>query len=118
MRICIFWPLCWRKSARAVTVPFPKSAKFIENRREIRGVKVLEAPEFSGRMDYYAEELKRLIRESYKIVVSCVSDERKRSLSEFAERMEISAGPGVLTYVSGVLPLGLSASELARLLSR
>ena len=99
------------KIGAAVTMPFTKSAKFIEKPAEIRGVKVLEAPEFSGRMDYYAEELKRLIRESYKIVVSCVSDERKRSLREFAERMEISAGPGVLTYVSGVLPRGFLLPE-------
>lgn len=81
------------KIGAAVTMPFPKAAKFIEKPAEIRGVKVLEAPEFSGRMDYYAEELKRLIRESYKIVVSCVSDERKRSLSESPSEWRSVRGP-------------------------
>lgn len=95
----------------AVTVPFPKSLKFIEKSSEVRSVRVTDTPEFGGRMDHYAEELQHLLRESYHVTVSCVSGEREQSLRDFAERMEILTDRGELTYVEGVLPRGFVLPE-------
>lgn len=97
----------------AVTLPFQKKPKYIEKTAAAMSLKILDAPEFGGRMDHYAEELNRLIREQYRIVIACASEERARSLSEFADRMEIERAQEYISYASGCLPHGLLLPESA-----
>ncbi len=95
----------------AVTLPFQKTPRHVRHAAASMSVNVLSAPEFDGRMDHYAEELRRLIRERYRITIVCVSEERARSLSEFAERMEVEHVEERVSYVNGFLPHGMLLPE-------
>lgn len=99
-----------RRFGGAVTMPFRKTPLFVGQSELSASVNVASAPEFGGRMDHYAEELRRLIREGYRITVSCVSQERVKNLSEFAERTEIE-GAEQIQYVEGFLPQGVILPE-------
>ena len=102
-----------KRIGAAVTLPFQKRAKYIDEEAASMSLNVLSAPEFDGRMDHYADELKRLIREQYHIFIACVSEERAHSLAEFAERMEVEHAQKYISYVSGFLPHGLLLPESA-----
>ena len=95
----------------AVTMPFRKTPMFVENPVLSASLNAAAVPEFGGRMDHYAEELRRLIREEYQITVACVSGERAKNLSEFAGRMELAAGPDQIRYIEGFLPHGILLPE-------
>ncbi len=94
-----------RKYGGAVSLPFQKKAKLIDD-VEHANISVLTVPEFEGRMDYYAKELRRLLEEKYIVRIACGSEERIKNLQEFARRMEIDAQPESLIYEEGVLPHG------------
>lgn len=100
-----------KRCGGAVTVPFRKTPMFVENIVFSASLNAETVPEFGGRMDHYAEELRRLIRENYHITIACVSGERVKNLSEFAGRMELNAGPDQIEYAEGFLPHGILLPE-------
>lgn len=102
------------KIGAAVTMTFQKTAAFLnQTAASALTIRVMDAPEFGGRMDHYAEELRRLVKERYTITVSCVSEERERNLKDFAMRMEIESGEEQIQYVNGFLPHGFLLPETA-----
>ena len=100
-----------KRCGGVVTVPFRKTPMFVENIVFSASLNAETVPEFGGRMDHYAEELRRLIRENYHITIACVSGERVKNLSEFAGRMELNAGPDQIEYAEGFLPHGILLPE-------
>ena len=87
-----------------ITMPFKKSPKFIECQRAVVELSFMDAVVCNGRMDYYETELRRLLKESYEIHVTCSTSERLTNLKNFAMRAEIA---GHIDYVDGILPSGL-----------
>ena len=58
----------------AVTMPFRKTPMFVENPVLSASLNAAAVPEFGGRMDHYAEELRRLIRENGVTIVMVLHD--------------------------------------------
>lgn len=96
------------KRNSVVTMPFKKQLKFIESQKAIVELSFMDAMVCNGRMDYYGNELKRLLKEHYEVHVACSTSERLSNLRDFAFRTEIT---GNVDYVEGILPSGLYITD-------
>lgn len=91
------------KRASLVTLPLKKTPKYIERLAANFSISCMPATVFNGRMDNYAGELKRLLKEGFSVTVACATAERQKSLADYAMREEIS---GNIDYREGYLPSG------------
>ena len=91
-----------------IAMPFKKAPKHVERLAANISINCVAAPVFNGRMDHYGTELKRLLKEGYEVHVTCGIEERKRSLSEYANRAEIE---GIVSYEEGFIPEGMYFPE-------
>ncbi|MBR5228806.1 MAG: transcription-repair coupling factor, partial [Firmicutes bacterium] len=87
-----------------ITMPFKKAPKHVEKLAANISINCVASPVFNGRMDHYGTELKRLLKEGYEIHVTCGTEERKKSLAEYANRAEIE---GEISYQEGFIPEGM-----------
>ena len=87
-----------------VTTPFLKKLEGIDTQAALVDVRCMAPPTLNGRMDLYGEEIRRLLKEGYRIHVACSDDSRIDGLRGFAERAGIE---GPVIYEQGVLPAGI-----------
>lgn len=91
------------KHVSLITMPFKKMPLHVDKLIGNHSINCVEAPVFNGRMDNYGKELRRLLKEGYEVHVACATSERKKNLSDFAERDEIT---GRVEYDEGFMPNG------------
>lgn len=79
------------KRPSLMTMPFNKTPKYTERLADMANINCVPAVVFSGRMDHYGEELRRLVKEGYEVHVVCATEERLKNLKDFAQRSELDA---------------------------
>ncbi len=77
------------KRPSLMTMPFNKTPKYAERLADTTNINCVPAAVFSGRMDHYGEELRRLVKEGYEVHVVCATEERLKNLRDFAQRSEL-----------------------------
>ncbi len=97
-----------QKRISIVTTQFVRKLEFIDKTSYAVSVSCMEAANCGGRMDYFAKEAKRLLKEDYEVHIVCSTEERKNSLWQFADSEDIH---GNIRFEIGYMPAGYYYSD-------
>lgn len=84
--------------ATFVLIPFLKPLDSMGKLEALLSLSSKQAVAFNGRMDFLEEEIKRLAKRDYRILITCSSQERKDNMTDFlrrfpeGEKVEIQLG--------------------------
>ena len=92
--------------------PFSQQIRFCDHLDEIEAIDARQAPLYAGHMDVFSTDLKRFIKNKYKITIACSSSDRMANLQEFLQNEGIYSKV-VLKY--GTLVCGCEFPDEKRL---
>ncbi|MBQ2058808.1 MAG: DEAD/DEAH box helicase, partial [Firmicutes bacterium] len=90
------------------TTPFAQQIRFADRLDEIRNVRAVQAPVFGGHMEMLGTELKRYLKNGYRVVIASSGGERADNIKEFLSRAGIESGVEVRV---GQLSLGMDLQD-------
>lgn len=85
---------CYNHRPIAFLSPFPKTIKGIEEYDSLETVQSSQMMRFSGHMELLESELKSYVNKNYKIYLTASTDERRKNLIEYCDRI------GVISFVN------------------
>ena len=87
-----------------IFTPFKQKIKGIESFEALYEIQGRPTPVFSGRLDFFEEELKNYIKRDYCVTIVCSTKERQESLKEFVDRNGLLGKVSILqgNLVTGV----------------
>ncbi|MBQ2042226.1 MAG: transcription-repair coupling factor [Firmicutes bacterium] len=66
--------------------PFSQQIRFAKELDALRHIEARQAPVYAGHMDVLETDLKRFVKEGYKVVIACSTPDRLVNLRDFLER--------------------------------
>lgn len=85
---------CYNHRPITFLSPFPKTIKGIEEYDNLETLQSSRMMNFNGHMELLESELKSYVKRNYKIYLTASTDERRKNLIEYCDRI------GVLSYVN------------------
>lgn len=98
------------KSERDIYIftPFRKKLADVESLDGLFNVVSKQTPAFNGRMDFLTDELRRYLKDGYKVTIACSTAERASNMTDFLEREELA---GKVEVRQGTLTAGVEFPE-------
>ena len=93
--------------------PFQKRIRGVDRLDTQEGISSRQAPVFNGRMDLLESELRRSVKQGYKVTIACSSLERCTNMEEFLDRAGLS---GKVEIRLGVISGGMDYPDAKRLI--
>lgn len=93
--------------------PFQKRIRGVDRLDTLEGITSRQAPVFNGRMDLLETELRRHVKQGYKVTIACSSLERCTNMEEFLDRAGLS---GKVEVRQGVISGGMDYPDAKRLI--
>ena len=93
--------------------PFQKRIRGVDRLDTLEGISSRQAPVFNGRMDLLESELRRNVKQGYKVTIACSSPERCTNMEEFLDRAGLS---GKVEIRLGVISSGMDYPDVKRMI--
>ncbi|MBO4991639.1 MAG: transcription-repair coupling factor, partial [Firmicutes bacterium] len=93
--------------------PFQKRIRGVDRLDTLEGISSRQAPVFSGRMDLLETELRRNVKQGYRITIACSTLERCNNMEEFLDRSGLA---GKVEVRLGVISSGMDYPGAKRMI--
>lgn len=69
--------------------PFVKKVDGVEKYEKITTLKTMEPLDFNGQMDIFGKEIRKYVKNKYKVVIACSTEDRKENIKDFLSREKL-----------------------------
>jgi len=98
----------YRNRLTIFLTPFMKSIRGVDELRSIHHINSRQTANFSGRMEFFEQEIRRYGKAGFKILIACSTDERVANIRNFLERNKIDRNVDI---VKGILSAGMEFTD-------